>query len=29
MGHYPTHTAAATELAKLKARHIDGFVVER
>ena len=29
MGHYPTHAAAATELAKLKARHIDGFVVER
>ncbi len=29
IGHYPTHSTATAELAKLKATHIDGFVVER
>lgn len=29
LGHYPTHEAAAAELVKLKAKQIDGFVVER
>ncbi|MEO7040865.1 MAG: SPOR domain-containing protein [Gemmatimonadaceae bacterium] len=29
LGNYPTQSAAAKELAKLKAKHIDGFVVER
>ena len=29
IGHFTTRAAAAQELAKLKARHIDGFVAER
>ena len=29
IGHYTTHAAAAQELVKLKAKHIDGFVAER
>jgi hypothetical protein len=29
LGHYPTHAAAAAALARLKAVHIDGFVVKR
>jgi len=29
IGHYATHSAAAQELVKLKAKHIDGFVAER
>ena len=29
IGHYSSHAGAAAELAKLKAKHIDGFVVER
>jgi sporulation related protein len=29
IGHYPSHAAAAAELARLKAKHIDGFVAER
>jgi cell division septation protein DedD len=29
IGHYTTHSAAAAELAKLKAKRIDGFVAER
>jgi cell division septation protein DedD len=29
VGHYATHAAAAAELAKMKARQIDGFVAER
>lgn len=29
IGHYTTHAAAARELVKLKAKHIDGFVAER
>ena len=29
LGSYPTQSAAAKELAALKAKHIDGFVVER
>jgi cell division septation protein DedD len=29
IGHYPTHASAAAALAKLKAKHIDGFIVER
>jgi TolA-binding protein len=29
LGHFSTRAAAAAELARLKAKHIDGFVVER
>lgn len=29
IGHFTTHAAAAQELVKLKAKHIDGFVAER
>lgn len=29
IGHFPTHAGAAAELAKLKARHIDGFVADK
>jgi cell division protein FtsN len=29
LGHYSTHAAAVSELVKLKAKQIDGFVVER
>lgn len=29
VGRYPTHAAATEALAKLKAKHMDGFVVER
>jgi DedD protein len=29
IGHFTTHAAAAQELLKLKAKHIDGFVAER
>ena len=29
IGHYSSHAGAAAALAKLKAKHIDGFVVER
>ena len=29
IGHFTTHAAAARELVKLKAKHIDGFVAER